>query len=213
MAGPYTPPNLTTLITTVSRDLRDEGNKTFTTPMVTDLINEGIAELNRIRPVETMLELDPADWPNYPVTLDNIFLVEWQYQEAYPFQTVPESDRGDTATQGGWDFFAGVLTMPGAMTPPALDASIRVWGYGQRDPLTAGGDQANFRDSSDEQAVRAYARYTGAEMLLHERALFGQWQTQANNTDVSPTQMLQIASTFKQEWSDLRKRVARLRRV
>jgi hypothetical protein len=50
-------------------------------------------------------------------------------------------------------------------------------------------------------------------MLLHDRTLYQQWQTQANNSDVSPTQLLQMASTFKQEWSDLRKRVVRLRRV
>jgi hypothetical protein len=211
--APYVAPNLLGLFTAVSRDLRDEANKTFTKPMVIDLINEGIAELNRIRPIEQVVELDPADWPYFSVNLDNVFLVEWQNEEAYPFQTVPEGDRGDTGTQGGWDFFGGVLYMPGAMTPPALTAGVRAWGYGTREPLLADADQAGFQDASDEQAVRAYARYTAAEMLLHERALFGQWQTQSNNTDVSPTQMLQITSTLQQEWGDLRKRLTRLRRV
>ena len=53
---------------------------------------------------------------------------------------------------------------------------------------------------TETYSVRAYAKSAGFDLLAHDRSLFAQWQGQTNNTDVSPTQMTQMAAGAKVEW-------------
>ena len=64
----------------------------------------------------------------------------------------------------------------------------------------------------EEYSVRAYAKSAGFDMLAHDRGLFAQWQGQTNNTDVSPTQMMQMAGNAKQEWDRHRGLIRTVRR-
>lgn len=199
----------------VARDLRDPDFKTWSPSQIDDLINAGIGELNRIRPLETTATFPPvAGTTNYPVPFSTVFRVE-AHRTGGLFLTwgpIPENT-GEHGTLDGWDLYGGILAMPSTLTlDPVLD-EIRVWGYEERAPVRTDGDFPAFSDYDDEQGVRNYARYIGAEGLLHDRLLFGQWQTQSNNSDVSPTQMLQTVGTFQSAWQSTRNRLRRLRRV
>jgi hypothetical protein len=61
-------------------------------------------------------------------------------------------------------------------------------------------------------SVRSYAKSEGYDLLSHDRSLFSQWQGQTNNTDVSPTQMMQMAGNAKQEWDRHRGLIRTVRR-
>lgn len=212
---PYTAPSLATLRTSVARDLRDEEMKTWSPQQIDDLINAGIGEINRIRPLESVLPVALVDGTSvYPVTFSTIFRVEARRSggPTLVWSPIPES-RGEVGVQDGWDLFGGVLTMPSTLTLVAATDEVRVWGYEDRQPVYFDDDFPSFIDHLDEDGVRAYARYIGAEMLLHDRLLFGQWQTQSNNSDVSPTQMLQTVGTFQSAWETTRNRLRRLRRA
>ena len=216
VTGGYTPPRFDDLRDAVASDLRDPLHKAFTDTQIGDLVNEGIAELNRLRPLERIESLPLVEGSKaYATTLQGVFLVEGKRQGEPAYWPIPETDyAAGVGSQGGWTLFGGFLVLPGLMTPldPDVD-DIRVWGYRDRNELVADSDVPQFIDLTDEQAVRSYARYTALEMLLHDRALFQQWQTQTNNSDISATQLLQAASTLQGQWDTLRKRVARLRRV
>jgi hypothetical protein len=212
--APYIAPDFDHLKDAVALDLRDVLFKTFTEPMVGSLINEGIAELDRLRPWPRVVALA---W-TYPATdialgRQQIIALEAQNYTDAPWRYVPQCSRTfEGIAADGWDQWGDTLILPqGILTSDTT--AFRALCYEDRDPLKNETDVAQFFDMTDEEVVRAYARWTALEMLLHDRTLYQQWQTQANNSDVSPTQLLQMASTFKQEWSDLRKRAVLLRRV
>jgi hypothetical protein len=214
--APYTPLDLEGLRNAVANDLRDKDFKTFSKDQVDDLIREGMAELDRLRPIEQIEALDPTSWPVLPTTLQQVFLVEG----AGPSGTLTpgwkpyaESARGPAGSSDGWDVFGGAIVFPAGSLPPVVGTQVRAWGYGGRDQPWDPTDVPEFLDATDEEAVRCYARWQGFEGLLHDRALYQQWQTQTSVSDVSTTQLLQTASSFSQEWSNLRKRLTRLRRV
>jgi hypothetical protein len=212
----YAPPSFTQLRDAVASDLRDPTYATFTKPQIGALVNEGIAELNRVRPQESVQDiLLMDDVLEYPCVLQPIFLVEARRQNDPAWWPIEEQDyAAPVGTQAGWSLFAGVLRLPGLMTPLSTGFDqLRAWGYLDRGQLINDTDTADFTDMTDEEGCRCYARWTALEMLLHDRMLYQQWQSQTNNSDISTTQLLQTASSYQQEWSNLRKRLARLRRV
>lgn len=212
--APYTPVNYGLLKDAVASDLRDPLYKTFTKAQVGALVNEGIAEMDRIRPWERYVFL-AFTYPSLVVTVDaqQVLAVEVQSEDNGSWSLVPEcSHTLPGIAQDGWDQWGDTLFLPQRMTL-AVGMEFRALVYAQRDPLKNDTDVPTFLDMTDEEVVRCYARWTALEALLHDRTLYQQWQTQANNSDVSPTQLLQMAGNFKQEWSDLRKRALRLRRV
>jgi hypothetical protein len=212
--APYAAPTFDALKDAVASDLRDPTFQTFTETHVGSLINEGIAEVDRLRPWERFVFLGWT-YPSYTMTVDlqTIMTIEVQDTADGWWRTVPRATHAiEGIAKDGWDQWGNTLFLPPGMSLNE-DMVFRALTYWERDPLTLEAQVAQFFDLTDEQVVRAYARWTALEMLLHDRTLYQQWQTQANNSDVSPTQLLQMASTFKQEWSDLRKRVVRLRRV
>ena len=211
----YAAPSLATLRTSVARDLRDDEMQTWSPAQIDDLINAGIGELNRVRPLESVLPVTYVQGTNaYPLPFSTIFRVE-VHRIGGPtlvWSPIPEAT-GSAGTQDGWDYFGGLINLPDTMTFNADTDEIRVWGYEDRPPVYANDEFPSFIDYDDEQGVRHYARYIGAESLLHTRLLFEQWQTQSNNSDVSATQMLQTVSTFQQAWQSTRNRLRRLRRA
>jgi hypothetical protein len=213
--APYAAPDFNKLKDAVASDLRDPSYKTFTEPQIGNLVNEGMAELDRLRPWERYVFLGWS-YPSYTMTvsLQTIITIEVQELEDGPWRPVPQSARIlEGIAQDGWDQWGDTLFLPQHMLLSA-DMTFRALTYWERDPFTTVETQvAQFFDMTDEQLVRCYARWAALESLLHDRTLYQQWQTQANNSDVSPTQLLQMASTYKQEWSDLRKRAVRLRRA
>ena len=208
---PYSSPTRSALRTSISRDLHDADNKVFSAEEVNDLINMGIAELNRLVPTEALDTLTlTADTFNYEFDerIEEVLRVElWRADKFYG--DIPHRDGGSNT---GWDFFAHTLLLPTSMKFDETQDVVQWWGYQIRNPLDTDDDVLDS-DLEGEMVVRAYTQFTCFQRLIASRALFQQWQTQANNSDVSATQLLGMASVYAGQWRDLRNRVRRLRRA
>lgn len=207
----YSPPTLLDLRGSISRDVHDPTNKTFSTVEVTDLINAGIAELNMLRPIEYLddvplvSDIFVAALPD--IRVDQVFRVEiWRDGEFY--RDVPRKD-GPSST--GWDFFAGQVLLPHIIFDASVD-QLRVYGYRTRDPVSDDADVLEV-DMQGEQLIRTYSQYDVFRRLIASRSLFQQWQTNSNNADISATQLSGFASLYASTWRDQRMRMKRLRRT
>lgn len=216
---PWTTPTQAELRTMVRRDLRDTGPKyTFTDNQIIDYVNEGIIELTRAKPVEDHFFIHDASEQNNLGKID-VWLI-WlrgpgTYQEVLP----PLDENSPTQ---GWMYYSGTLSL-GRVLQARFDALVEsdpdymlsCWGYRARDIFRDDAEDvvADFIDAEDEVAVRRYSRWAGYRALDGDRALFQQWQTQANNSDVSPTQLTQMLATAEQEWDHLRRKIMLPRRV
>ncbi len=206
----YTAPTLETLRTAIARDLHDSNYTAFSSVEITDLINMGIAELNRLTPMEYLDDVAfIASTYSYALdeTVDDIFRVEMWRDGGY-WGTVPRiGDESNT----GWEFYGGTLLLPTSLSFDSDEDTLRLWGYSIRDPLLEEEDVAQI-NLEGEMVIRSYCQFTCFQRLVMSRALFQQWQTNANNTDVSPTQLLGMANVYASEWRALRNRVRRIRR-
>jgi hypothetical protein len=203
----------------VYRDLADEAAPhTFSTLQVEDFIRGGIADLNRVAPADVADDLTLVVDPDtgivtqfaYPTVVMQPYRVElvrlsdgWRYDLSEPIDGYVGSAGyafRQTPTGGVIDFPAWWIT-----TVDPLLYGIRISGYAAR-PLPDSVDETTTPSPEvglgpeEEFSVRAYAKSAGFDLLAHDRSLFAQWQGQTNNTDVSPTQMMQMASNSKQEW-------------
>jgi hypothetical protein len=205
------PPTLAQLRTSVSRDLRDTGNRTFLTAYVNDLINAGIEEVGRLYPVETIDSIDvAASTYAYATTLQQAFRCEVWRSGAFS-ALIPQAEED---SQSGWDLFAGQLLLPKGIIDglvPATD-DLHLWGYDQRIQLVNDNDVSDL-DSTAEWGVRHYARAQAFTLMNNDRALFKQWQGQSNNTDVTLSQLSQMVSLYTSEWDRQRNYLRRLRRT
>lgn len=218
----YAPPTLSDLHTKVGRDLQDAAHVVFTTDQLTDFINGGIAELNRVRALETaesiVWDADGETLPLTPLVLEQVFQVELRSPDSLYQVLVPHAPSGVTA-RDGWDYYAHQLWLGPTWAARAITKTrdsawaVVVWGYRSRDPLLVGDDVAEFLDMTDEMAVRLYARVEGMRALNADRSLFQQWQQQANNSDISPTQLNGMLSTVEASFDRQQKRLFIPRRI
>ena len=207
---------LAELVDGAYRDLADEAEDVFSTLQVEDFIRAGIADLNRVSPTDTVYELELV------TDVDTGFVTQFAYDIPIELPhrvevlrtsdgwTYPISEPVDGwVGTGGYDFrrspTGGVITFPAWYLGefPASTHIIRVHGYAVRPlPYAAEGLPSPETGLSPEEefSVRAFARQAGFDLLAHDRSLFAQWQGQTNNTDVSPTQMMQMAANAKQDW-------------
>jgi len=208
-------PLLSELVIRTYRDLADEAKAVFSTLQIEDFIRGGIADLNRVAPTDTMELIEFTTDPDtgqiaaygYDIGIELPYRVEaMRLSDGYT-TPIPEADIGQTGltgftfrktATGGYIEFPGWYLKGFALS----EGVIRVHGYAQRPlPYTVGAVDPMVGLSQDEEyAVRSYAKSAGYDMLAHDRSLFAQWQGQTNNSDVSPTQMMQMASSAKQEW-------------
>lgn len=218
----YAPPTLADLWALVGRDLTDPNNKVFNTSQLTDYINGGIAELNRVRPMEATHTVtwddDNDQLPLSNIPLDGVWQVELRAAFGGANSIIPNI-KGGQPTRDGWDFYGGTLFLGSQWFERAVHAardngwSVEVWGYAPRDPLIAEDDLAEFTDLTDEMAVRLYARMEAYRSLNVDRSLFQQWQQQANNSDVSPTQLNGMLNTAESAFDRQQKRLFIPRRI
>jgi hypothetical protein len=197
----YSPPTLSDLWALIGRDLTDPDHKVFNTSQLTDYINGGIAELNRVRPLETVVTTgydgDSDTVPLGPLPIDDPFVVEMMDN----------------------DYFAHTLVLGPAYSEHVLRMcrdngwTLRIWGYRGRDPLILDDDGAEFNALEEEYAVRLYARMEAYRSLNVDRGLFQQWQQQANNSDVSPTQLNGMLVTAEGSFDRQQKRLFLPRRL
>lgn len=220
---PWSTPSLDTMRILVRRDIRDsvEAPFTFDDNQVMDYINEGIIELNRTKPIEISHVI--YDYPEgielgIDQNLVDVWAVQIRHTGAYEAHYLPPMS-GENPSEG-WVYYGKSLRF-GQKTiqfigqhMPSPDWEIAYWAYRNRaifrgDPGT---ELCDFLDPEDEFAVRKFARWAGLRSLDSDRALFQQWQQQANNSDVSATQLTQMVTTAEQEWDHFRRKIMLVRR-
>jgi hypothetical protein len=210
----YAPPILSVLATSVSRDLRDPTNKTFTLPEVKDFIRSGVVEVSSVSPIESIETISfVADTAAYACGLIDAFRVEVVNDNGYVGAIQPNTS-DDVGAQGGWDLFAGLLHVPwvyASRLNPDTNDSFRVWGYRPRVVPTLDNEVLDG-DAAFEQGVRTYALLEGYQRLVNSRSLFQQWTQSPGNSDVSPTQLAGFATNYEQQWQRMRQQMRRLRR-
>lgn len=207
--------------TTVSRALRDESNTTFTAAMVEDLINSGIVELSRIAPRQFQEDIDADGSLEYALdTMDSdprirIVRVEAWDASVTPNRQIcriePASESLSNESEAGWKWWAGVLSIPYGYSTYLADNTkvIRVWGYAPYTQLVNDSDTTDLPDDLVD-AVVEYAAWHGFDRLAADRALYTQWQTTANNTDVSFAALLNSVAVFRGNWERRRKQLITL---
>jgi hypothetical protein len=222
-------PTLEALVDGVYRDLADESKVVFSTLQVEDFIRGGIAELNRAAPTDTVYNLPlvtdvdtgvvtqfvydiPIELPHHVYIVRNSDGYRWSLSS--PTDGLMDPQGGytfrKTATGGTIDFPQWFLE-----NFDAASNSIRIDGYAVRPlPYTVEGQASPTVaiSSEEEYSVRLYAKSEGFDLLSHDRSLYQQWQGQTNNTDVSPTQMMQMAATSKDRWERHRGLIRTVRR-
>jgi hypothetical protein len=218
----YSPPTLSDLWALIGRDLTDPDHKVFNTSQLTDYINGGIAELNRVRPLETVVTTgydgDSDTVPLGPLPIDDPFVVEMMDNDGRHAKYILHAKSAATVMDG-WDYFAHTLVLGPAYSEHVLRMcrdngwTLRIWGYRGRDPLILDDDGAEFNALEEEYAVRLYARMEAYRSLNVDRGLFQQWQQQANNSDVSPTQLNGMLVTAEGSFDRQQKRLFLPRRL
>lgn len=218
----YSPPDLETLFEYVSRDLVDPDHKVWNVEQLTDYINGGIAELNRVRPLESgetiVWDVDTDSLPLATLVLEQVFAVELRSPNGLNQWQIPFAPSG-VPGRDGWDYHGRTLWLGATWGSKAAyytrdhAYNLVVWGYRPRDPLYELADVAEFLDLSDEYAVRMYARLEGYRALNMDRSLFQQWQQQANNADVSATQLNGMLGTAESSFDRQQKRLFSPRRI
>jgi hypothetical protein len=223
-------PTLVELTDRVYRDLADEAKEVFSVIQIEDFVRAGIVDLNRVAPTDSAYELALVADPItgivtqfiYDIPIELPYRVEVQrISDGYALP-IPEAVEGQTSSTG-WTFMktatGGTIEFPAQAlmeTDPDL-FRVRIHGYMPRplpydtdpDPLVS---PETGLGPEEEYSVRAYAKQAGYDLLAHDRSLFAQWQGQTNNTDVSPTQMMQMAQNSKQEWDRQRGLIRVVRR-
>jgi hypothetical protein len=220
----YTAPDLDELTARILRDLKDPDVKVFSTTQIEDFIAAGLAELNIERPREIVYELPNDDI----LTPDRDDLIAIPVQDIWMLEAVWTSTGGretityDDSSSGypnGWALYAGNLMLPEAMID-ALETGwtddtvmLRIYGYMDRTVPEDPDDVLEFEDLQDEMALRVFTRLQGLRSLMDDRNLFTQWQTQANNSDVTPGQLAGMRSQAYTEWERMRGRIRRTPRT
>jgi hypothetical protein len=224
-------PTLADLTNSVFSDLADgPPGLVFTQLQVEDFIRGGIADLNRVAPTDSIDDLDLVLDPDtnlittfaYDTPINLPYRVEWRRSSDGWTQPIPEAVEGESGVTG---FVFRQTPAGGNIEFPywmlgGIDGSIygiRLHGYAARPlPYTTDPDPALSPaiavTPEEEYSIRAYAKSAGFDLLAHDRSLFAQWAGQTNNTDVSPTQMMQMAGGAKQEWDRHRSLIRTVRR-
>jgi len=213
-------PTLLQLRTMVRTDLRDPDGTTFEDQTVTDFVNAGIAEISRIAPRESRQQIpfDPTVNQYSTLLVDAHRVEAWDTVAVPPtFFTLipPQADNDFNSSQAGWEIWAGSLSIPSGWTSGLTPSrhSFVVWGWMGYAQLVNDTDVADFTDANLVWAVREYAAVAGFEYLMADRALFEQWATQANNTDVTPAALANMLSLWLSKWERRRKQLRTLRQL
>lgn len=216
---PYTdtPPTALELANALAGDLRDPSGKTFAVSDLARFLNDGIVEVNRIYPLEVTDSITCVqEQTDYPTRFTSIYRVE-VWDDATILAILPFND-GDNS-YAGWELHGLTLAIPPSVVEEAMltqytSLTLKVTGYARRQKIDPIGSPsvATELDSEAETACRWFAAYRGFMSLMSDRSLYGQWQSQSNNTDVSMTQLMTLVTTASQQWERHKAGLKTLRR-
>lgn len=228
----YTAPSVSELAAKVRRSLRDGNSAVFEPEQVIDFINTGLSELSLIRPLETNVVINTLDGlagldddPDAVTIsdLDYIWSVEVYGLDGTVYEglsTIVSPEDSSTNWRNGWDFVGGTLSLPVHMTKWLDEVwseavpthAILVRGYRHRRRVDTEDDGLDLFSLPEEEATVVMAQKAGFEALLNDRALYQQWQVATGATDVSPTQLTNMAQGALVNWERMRKHLYLIRR-
>jgi len=205
---------LGTLITNVSRDLRDSSNATWSTTEVQDLIVQGVDALAAFYPkevIDTSLTVSASAFTyTLPTTINRVYRVDI-YSSAGSYKaTLPKATETWDSPNSGWELHGGVLYFPPSYFYQSGD-TLRLYGYGPYIVMSATSDTTDV-DAPGIWAVRVFCQAEGFGRLLADRAAFQQWQTTSGNTDVTAAALAQLAVTMQRRWDSEKARLRRMRK-
>lgn len=149
--------------------------------------------------------------------LPHIWAIEVYNVETRNRNYIEPSD-SDSRWLNGWRVYQGKIDLPKGIADIInegfADTFLTVTVFGYRDRVRwAKANVPDFEDLSDEAAARLYVRLQGFKALSADRSLFLQWQTQTNNTDVSATQLTDMAEVASRDWERMIQRIRRVMRM
>lgn len=208
----------------IARTIGDPDNDVFEDATIKDIVSSAWADLGRMAPEQYTEDITPladtltyalradvfAD-PNPDITLRNVEI--WQASpEQHRYWVSPKTSHPQhlAHSDAGWEVWNGTLRIPQRYLDLIRldDDTIRVWGYSPWEMVVADDDDLPFPQSYEEALVVA-ANVGVLRRLTSNRALFTQWQTRSNNTDVSMASLMNDLESAKDEW----RRLAREMRV
>lgn len=216
------------LKTRISTVLQDPSLRTFTDPMVEELVYAGLAQVGRMSPEQFVEDIDlVADQLSYTVrsdTFDAVAIPEIEIARVEVWDPTQSPDRfiktvNPAATEfsssdSGWAMWGGTLTLPTRLVQGLQghenDYVLRVYGYA---PYPKPVDDADVVAISFEleQALVDFAHLEALSQLIANRSLFSQWQTRSGNTDTSYAALLNNRNIARDEWRHQKRELTRLR--
>lgn len=208
------------MVTALAAELRDPSNLTFDATALGAFIDEGVAEVGRLAPAMFQQDITPtADTLVY--TLQNGDPeIEVKKVELWDASTTPDTFvllvppiSGEYTPQSnvGWACWNGSLYIPNGLEA-LIDITvhlIRVWGYG---PYAHVSGTTELPMSTElEYAVRTYAKMQAIESMVQQRNLFTQWQSTAQNQDITPAQLLQQLTMARANWERIASKIRLLK--
>jgi hypothetical protein len=217
------------LKTRILASLQDPDGRTFTAPLVTELVEAALAEVGLIAPEQFQEDLTPVENQIvYPLRSDEfgaevVQEIEVSRVEVWDGSTTPETfisaissaaQQPEAGMDGGWYTWNGSLYLPTravrGLVGYELDYLIKVWGYSPY-ATPSEDDDVMAVTKQVENAMVAYSRLTAIDMLLSSRDLFTQWQARSGNTDTTLAGMVNQRSVAEQAWMRRAHAIGRLR--
>lgn len=203
----------------VSRTLQDPDQQTFDPQTVKDMIAAAWAEVGLISPERFIEDLTPVDDQiAYPIRAnifpdgnDDIRLVSVEVWDATavpdrPIRWIEAASSHPTGlsySEAGWQFWGGFINLPyrwvAFLKDHEADYFLRVRGYSPWANLVDDADVVPF-SAGIEEALVIYCYIEALRRLIGNRALFTQWQTRSNNTDVTPAALMNDLNIAQEEW-------------
>jgi len=204
----------------VGRAIQDPDNLTFGVQTVKDVVASSWQEISRVAPERYTEDITPLDdtlsyqlradvftAPNDDIELNRVEIWDGSVTPNLPSKwVVPKSvhPSGLSYSQAGWEVWAGLLYLPNRYVS-GIDPTrhiIRVWGYSPWEMPVNDSDDISI-GASLEEALVIHTRIGFLERLTSNRALFKQWQTRSNNTDVSMASLMSDLSEAEEKWRRL----------
>jgi hypothetical protein len=218
--------SLGTLKTNLARDLMDPDGLTFSDAVLGDLISAGLADIGRIAPFPYQEDITvTADTLTYQLASDyfvsperdvEVVRVEVWDETTTPMTFVtrltPLATGYANQSDAGWTVWNGTLYLTNSMEAALVVGQhiLRLWGYIPYPPVSADDDEIDL-PSALEQALREYGQMKGYARLSNSRALFTQWQTASNNSDISFASLLNLKAEASQQWERRRRQLYEMR--
>jgi hypothetical protein len=206
------------LLTSVRRNLRDEGGTTWSDAQIGELVNQGIDAVGSVYPkeiIEIKAYTQPAQGTIFSVSLSAVtwpIRVDIYNSDSKYTETLYPTVGG--GVDSGWEIHGGILYFPTNYTFGSDTGTMRIYGYGEWAPITIGvSSSTTDLDTKAQNAVKVFVQAEALSMLTFDRAQFQQWQVGAGNSDISALGLNNLYVAAQQRWRMEKSRIRAMRKL